>query len=774
MRIFSIAEWDLFAWMIISLALLGFGASGTALAIFRKPARRFYPAVAVIIPSILAVVLPLTLALALRVEWRSLELLWNPGQAFRLLVIYLILSGPFFCVGTFIGLNLMEWAGSIRRVYGADLAGAAAGAVIAAGLLQLVRPEAAWQMLTALSIASAGLIALAIARRLWWVPVAGGLLAAATSIVLPLQIEPGEYKALSQALRVPGADIIAQGSSAQSDLRMLANSSVPLRLAPGLSLNHFDELPLQRGIYVDGEGPVILNRSDEALRHVDDTVFGAALALDVADDSRRALVVGLNALPEIVRLHQVGFESIIVLEPDTRLSAMALDAKGWGGEILESERVELRGETLRAGLANVDGELDLILISLDAGRGSLEPERAVTEESFGRMLDRLGDDGLIAISAPVETPPRSIPRLLVAIANAVERRNDGPERHVAALRGWDRGVILLRKSPFTSSDTASLRRFAESHSFDLVWLAGEESFESNRFNQLAEPWFRDSAAAILGSRSARRDFIERYKFDLTAPTDDRPWFGVRMKTGTVRELLARREEGGLALLESGYPVLVLTLVIAIVSGVVLILLPLRMIRRERHPDLPAGWRIVTTFGALGLAFLFVEIVAIHRIAAILGRPLEAVTIVIASFLLFAGAGSLLGRRLPRLDESSASDAVLLRATVAITVVILLDLSIFMVASDWIAALPHAAKVAVSVVAIAPLAFLMGIPFPAALERIRSGGDSWIAWAWGVNGCASVVSAILAVLLSIHFGLNAVSVSAAALYVVAGVALKQAV
>lgn len=773
MRIFSIAEWDLFAWMIISLALLGFGASGTALAIFRKPARRFYPVVAVIIPSILAVVLPLTLALALRVEWRSLELLWNPVQAFRLLVIYLLLAVPFFCVGTFIGLNLMEWSGSIRRVYGADLAGAAAGAVIAAGLLQLVRPEAAWQMLTALSIVSAGLIAFGIARRLIWVPAAGLLLTAAIAVFLPFRLEPGEYKALSQALRVPGAEIIARGSSAQSDLRMLANSNVPLRLAPGLSLQHFEDLPLQRGIYVDGEGPIILNRSDQALRHVDDTVFGAVFALDVAASSRRALVVGLTALPEIVRLHQVGFESIIVLEPDTRLSAMALDAKGWGGEILESERVELRGETLRSGLANVDGELDLILIPLDAGRGSLEPERAVTEESFGRMLDHLSDEGLIAITAPVETPPRSIPRLLVAIANAVERRNDGSERHVAALRGWDRGVVLLSNSPFTLSDTASLRRFAESHSFDLVWLAGE-SFESNRFNQLAEPWFGDSAAAILGSRSSRQELIDQYKFDLTAPTDDRPWFGVRMKTGTVRELLALREEGGLALLESGYPVLVLTLVIAILSGMVLILLPLRMVRRERHPALPAGWRIVTTFGALGLAFLFVEIVAIHRIAAILGRPLEAVTIVIASFLLFAGAGSLWGRRLPGLDESRAADTVLLRAAVAIAVVILLGLLIFMLASDWIAALPHAAKVAMSVMAIAPLAFLMGIPFPAALERIRSGGDSWIAWAWGINGCASVVSAILAVLLSIHFGLDAVSVTAAALYVVAGVAMKQVV
>ena len=85
------------------------------------------------------------------------------------------------------------------------------------------------------------------------------------------------------------------------------------------------------------------------------------------------------------------------------------------------------------------------------------------------------------------------------------------------------------------------------------------------------------------------------------------------------------------------------------------------------------------------------------------------------------------------------------------------------------ALPAAAKMTLSAALIAPLAFAMGMPFPLGLARLAVGAPDWIPWAWAINGCASVVSAVLATLLAIHFGFTAVVGLAVALYVLAALA-----
>ncbi len=58
---------------------------------------------------------------------------------------------------------------------------------------------------------------------------------------------------------------------------------------------------------------------------------------------------------------------------------------------------------------------------------------------------------------------------------------------------------------------------------------------------------------------------------------------------------------------------------------------------------------------------------------------------------------------------------------------------------------------------------MGMPFPLALGSLQGGAAGFIPWAWAINGCASVISAVLAVVLAMHFGFTAVILIAAMLY-----------
>ena len=83
-----------------------------------------------------------------------------------------------------------------------------------------------------------------------------------------------------------------------------------------------------------------------------------------------------------------------------------------------------------------------------------------------------------------------------------------------------------------------------------------------------------------------------------------------------------------------------------------------------------------------------------------------------------------------------------------------------------------AKILISLSLIAPLAFFMGMPFPLGLTRVRMAVPALVSWAWGVNGFASVLSALIATLIAMNFGFSIVVLVATFLYVcAAAIALR---
>ncbi len=182
---------------------------------------------------------------------------------------------------------------------------------------------------------------------------------------------------------------------------------------------------------------------------------------------------------------------------------------------------------------------------------------------------------------------------------------------------------------------------------------------------------------------------------------------------------------------------------------------------------PAGTarRFGFYFLLLGLAFLFVEMAFIQKFILFLSNPLYSVAVVLSGFLLFAGLGSAASERFaqtlpwPRISPVTV-------AVSAIAVLALFYVLILPVVFGRFIGLADPAKIVLSLVLIAPLAFFMGMPFPLALKRLSGLAPGFVPWAWGINGFASVVSAVLATLLAIEFGFNAVIVLALLLYALA--------
>lgn len=287
--------------------------------------------------------------------------------------------------------------------------------------------------------------------------------------------------------------------------------------------------------------------------------------------------------------------------------------------------------------------------------------------------------------------------------------------------------------------------------------------EANRYNLLEQPYFFEGAVALLGPQ--RQGFIDRYKFYIEPATDDQPHFFRFFKWDAAAELFALREQGGMPLLDWSYPLLVATLIQAFAASILLILTPLAVSHSRR--TLPAG-RVALYFLAIGLAFMFMEIAFIQKFVLFLAHPLYAVAVVLCAFLVFAAAGSWLAERWQR---RTAGGGHVFLAVAVIGALSLLYLAILPGLFQALIHLPDAAKIAISVALIAPLAVCMGVPFPTGIMRLARTAQETIPWAWAINGFASVVGAVLATLLAIHLGFAAVILLAVLIYGLAAVALR---
>jgi SAM-dependent methyltransferase len=776
-RLFSIIQWHHFAYMMISIALLGFGASGTFIALVRRPLVERYPAAFAASAALFGITVVASFACAERLPFNALEIVWNPRQLVWLAAIYALLILPFFFGATCICLAFSRHPGQTGRVYAYDLVGAGIGAIGTVGLLFQVVPSEALRFVAALGLAAAALAATDMARHRWFAAGSLGLAAAVFTVWLPpswtaLGPHMSQYKGLRMALEVPNARVVEERSSPLGLLTVVESPTIPFRYAPGLSLANTQEPPAQLAVFTDGDSITAITTyggDPAAVAYLDRTA--AALPYRILERPR-VLILGAGGGDQVLLALRAGGGTVDAVEVNPQMIDLARNRfADFVGGIFSRPNVHLHLAEARAFAATTGERYDLIQMPLldsfsaaAAGVQSMHENYTYTIEAMRDYLAVLRPDGVVAITRWLRTPPRDILKLFATAIVALEAHGVAqPGRHLVLIRSWNTATLLVAKLPFTGEDLAAVRGFAAENFFDISWAPGISASDVNRYNQLDQEYLYEGAIALLGPE--RADFIDRYKFDIAPATDNRPYFFDFFRWRALPELLALRTQGGAAMLDWGYLILVTTLVQAATLSAVLILLPL-WLRRRALGRAVHRLRFGLYFLALGLAFLFIEIAFIQRFVLFLGHPLYAVAVVLAGFLAFAGLGSAgsarwmaaVGRGSP---VRGIALAVVVIAILAATYLLALPL-IF----ERLMALPDAAKIAITLLLIAPLAVFMGMPFPLGLGHVGARSDAFIPWAWGINGCASVMSAILAALLAMHVGFTGVVTIATILYLVA--------
>jgi hypothetical protein len=776
-RLLAVAQFYHFAFLVISLALLGFGASGSILTLRpgllkADPKEQAGSRLLALSGSAFAVSVIAAYAIVNLIPFDSYSIAWDRRQVFFFILYYFALALPFIFAGVGIGGALAASPERSHVVYASNLLGSALGVLLAPLLLRLAGVPGAL-----LGCALSGLLVCIVnlpdkRSLLSWslylgftACVAGlGLLAVVNQVgQAPLGISISPYKGLAYARQYPGSSHLFGKWNAISRVDVLEGAGT--RALPGLSYAYQGNPPPQNGLSIDADSlqPVTLIEPEQ---------FYAAAYLP------EALAIQLNPGARV-----------LVLEPGSGLGVMQAVSGGAGEvEAVSSNPLVLEGvsrasgsldifahpgvnsrvENPRAFLNQKGQSYDVIFLPLTdayrpvtSGAYSLAEDYLLTVEAFTSMLDRLEPGGVLVTTRWLQLPPSEDLRLVATIIEALESKKLLPvKQSLVAYRGIQTLTVLVKPSAWSPAELSALRQFANQRKYDLVWAPDIHPEETNRFNRLAESVYYERVSELLSSPQ-REEFYRAYAYDIRPGTDNHPFFFHFFTWKQMPDLLAAYGKTMQPFGGSGYFILLALLGLVLLLSLLLIIAPLLFRKIQTGPGVlfqPVSLgRVLVYFGSLGLAFLFIEIPMTQHWILLLGNPTYAFTLVVLILLAFSSLGSLLARSpwLPRKP-----------ALVLLLVFVLLTPWLMLKFSDLALGWPVPLLILFGVLLLAPMAVLMGLPFPIGLAWLEGDSPALVPWAWAVNGCASVIASVLAAILALGAGFNLVLLLGAGFYALA--------
>jgi len=784
MRMLSLEQWQHLVYMVISMALLGFGASGSFLFLFFEKIKKNLDEWLIFLAGATAVSFPVCFSLSHEMGLDPLQLVWQAHQWIAMFMTYVVMSIPFFLAGGVIGIVLTASGSRLHRMYAFDLLGAGMGVAAIIPALYLMPP---WELLPVVGFlvlagASPGCWKMKQRPRVWIVLLMSALALGSAGLLQTTQPQIHHTKALPMTLAFPDARLEARFQGPLGVIHVVGSSMI--RIAPGLSLKfgqgqggEGSGIPEQKAIFLDGDtlGPVTrFSGEPKDLEFLDYTTM--ALPYYVRRPAK-ALVLGAGGGMDVLLSLRHRVREIVALEANSQVASIPtrLFAE-FAGHLFERPGVKLEIRDARQYLRSNDSLFDLINLSMGGspttaagGLHSTSENYLYTIEAFESYLLHLSDHhGILALTRWLKYPPRDSLKVMATAISALKRigvtRNIS--RHVIFIRSWKTTTILVSRSPFTAGEISRAKVFCKDRNFDMVLFPGMEKEYANRYDVLEHPYFFEGAAALQGR--AGEEFMENYLFDIGATTDDRPYFSHFFRWKKLPELYGQLRRELVPMMEMGYFFMLATLGQAALAGAVLILAPLLFLRRvqasrgtNQLPRLRQIMGILTYFFSVGAAFMMLEMVLLPKYTLLLSHPVYAVAAVLGTILVFAGFGSMCVRRFQKRGAGHLWVSV---GVISIWVILQIAVGDYVIREAMKGALWERLLVAVALLSVP--SFFLGWPFPSGLRITRDRFPALVPWAWGVNGCASVIGAVSGKCLAVSLGFSTVMLVACALYFLA--------
>jgi hypothetical protein len=736
-RVLSVVLWYHFAFLSVSLALLGLGAPGVWFAL-RPPGPRAVGASLVAAGA----AIPASIVVITKIVGRFPRSEVDAGDldfaSPALAVTVLSILVPMIALGSAVCLFLLRAPGrEVGRVYGADLLGATAGAASVVPLLHLVP--------TPLLLGAAGLLPLAAAAL-----VGAPRLAAAVAALLLASLAWGEPYRLGYTKKY-----VEEGRTVWEKWtptgRLTVFPDVFYRANPRQAFawgmgERFEPREIEQlWIEQDGSAGTPITRWSDPGDDLSHLLYDVTSVSYQLQTPRRVCVVGAGGGRDVLTALRAGAEAIDAVELNPHiLDAVAGRFREFSGDVYRRPGVRAIASEGRSFLTRSPGNYDLIQISMvdswaatSAGAFALSENYLYTVEAFRLYWRRLDEDGILSVSRwLMDRHLVEGMRILLLAQEALRREGvEDPRHHLAVVHAQAVMTLLLSKAPFTTSSIARLDAVCAERGFLRHWPPSPDTPRMSIIPAL----LLDGPGVVAGTG-----------LDLSPPVDDRPFFfqAVPVFGQYDRELVA-----DLSVNEQS--VVLLRRLLGIVAGLtaVLFFAPFAVGKAIRAG--PGFWRGSLYFAAIGLAFLLVEVPWMQRFVLYLGHPSHATTVVLAAMLLGAGLGSIAAARV--------GVARVCRWGIALPILLVLVNLALGPAFRATLGLSFAARVTASALSLLPAGFLMGFAFPVGMIRF---GEARKPWFWALNGVFSVLASVSSLALSMHVGFTNVAYAGAALYVVA--------
>lgn len=728
-RFFSIAQWYHFAFMVVSIALFGIAASGTFLTIKKVKNPLFLSAILFSLSVLIGFII------TNNSMFDPFKAVLNFGHVFVLLTYYIFLGLPFFFFGIIIAFLFSKFQKKAGKIYFYNMFGSAVGILAALFLISYFDVKAV------LVISLIGLISSLFfivdtskyKKKIVFLFIAVNIL---LFFFMPLEINISGYKELSQALNVPSSRLIYTSYNSFSRVDVVESSFT--RYAPGLSPTFSKTLPEQVGILVDAGNMNSITKY-ETLDFVDHLPSSIPYFLN---ENKKTLIINSGGgLDVLVALKNNATVTAVESNPIV-IGLLKDEYANYSGNIYNKADV-IWGEG-RSFIKGNEEKFDIIVISLagnvlsgEAGISGLSENYLLTKEAFEDYYSALSDEGILVITRWLLFPPRESLRLF-SLALEIDERAE----KIAMFRSWTTITLVLSKRDLDQRIMGKIKNFSEKNKFDIIYLPSD--FSPNKNLKFEEPYYYNAVQNLLRDRNK---FHKNYIFDVRPVVDDRPFYFNFFKISKIKELYDIIDQRWNPFFDSGF-LLFFILIQTFILALIFILLPLKFFSRDKKTKKIA----LIYFFAIGLSYLFIEVVLIQKFILFLGHIVFSSSVVIFAMLLFSSLGALYSGRIKKINK-----IIFIIFILIICYIFLLDFVFDLFISSSLVS-----RIILSIVIIAPLGFFMGFPFPFGIRMIKK---ELIPWSWAVNGSASVLSPILAILLALFFGYNAVLFLAAVLYLV---------
>lgn len=727
-RIFSVSIWYHFAFLVVSVALFGFGASGVALALVPRSKRD--SVYRVWAPMLFAVSATAAYLGTNAIPFSPFLIAQVPIQILYFLLYDLLLMAPFFFAGATVALILRGYPSKAGKLYAFDLVGAAVGTLLVFVTLPTLGAPGAVVLAGAIGVASAGFLSSGRGQRL--------IILGIGFLHVPFLAVPSWLPDVRMDVTKPVVTEVVErgGRIAFSRWNALSRIDVVERAAGN---------PV---IFIDGAAATELAPPKTAAQ----ARFDISTVAYQLQEKPSVVIIGSGGGIDVQNAIAFGAGSVTAVEINPIINELVTRRyNDVIGNVFADPRVRLVPDEGRSYINRSKELSDVIQITLIdtwaasvSGAYSLSENYLYTTEAFKSYLEHLTPGGYLSITRWYYESPR----LLALGRAALESLGiTNPSPYILVLGDNLRHLFLMKRDPFTTEEMERVRAYAKETRKIIV-------------HDPVSPSGATAHDAFLAARDPG-PMVEKSQVALTPVSDDSPFFFQMIRWKNLGLGWLKNYRGASILDPLATPVGQMVLIAALAVGILLsvILLAVPVLKKAVPREGRLKW--LGYFFALGVSYITVEVVLMQRLALFLGHPTYSVTTVLFAILLFSGLGSGWS------DRRSGSTSDLVRPVLWLLPIAIV-LLVFAVPPLMRAliGLPHAVRLLIAIAIIAPVAFLMGVPFPAGIRAIGASNSKHIPWAWAANGCASVIGSVCAVLGAMAWNFSVMLLIAGVIYLVA--------